>query len=79
MTPPKIPEETLRATFQRRRFAYRDWPESFADAMADPIIRRLIEILARQDVAAIARKKAPRFQMRGLSGKDHAAGERDDD
>lgn len=79
MTPPKIPEETLRATFERRRFAYRNWPESFSDAMADPIIRRLIEILARQDVAAIARKKAPRFQLRGLSGKDRAAGERDDD
>lgn len=75
----EIPRATLEAVYKREQPARRNWPVSFEEGMRDPIISRIVEMLARHQIPAYKRTQAPRYsQRRGLSGKDLAAGERDD-
>lgn len=79
-----LPDDTLRATYAREQPYRIDWPTDYQRGMADPIISRIVEMLARHSVPAYRRQDAPRWgamlgspPARPLSGKDRAAGERD--
>lgn len=84
-----LPDDTLRATYAREQPYRIDWPTDYRRGMADPIISRIVEMLARHSVPAYRRQDSPRWGAlpgstpapaltRLMSGKDRAAGERDD-
>lgn len=70
MTPPKIPDDTLRATYAREQPYRHHWPESYEVGMSDPLISRIVELLARHAVPAWGRRHADRARI-GL-GQGHA-------
>lgn len=58
-----IPDDKLRATFERAR-AYRPhWPATYGEAMADPIIARCIDMLTRYVVPSVHRRAPPPRQF----------------
>lgn len=76
--------QDFRAAFQREKPHHPEWPDTFEDACHDPAILRVLIESAREHVPAFIRKRSPRETeqttvRRFISGKDRAAGERDDD
>lgn len=55
-------DDTLRAAFARERPYRPHWPERFEDAIADPIVARVLDILARH-VPAYGRRHAARARV----------------
>ncbi len=58
-----IPESTLRATYAREQPQRRGWPADYAEGMADPIIARIVDMLARRQVPAFGRARADRARI----------------
>lgn len=61
MTP--IPEDTLRAVYRREQPYRYHWPASYEEGMGDPIISRIVELLARHQVPAFGRRHADRARI----------------
>lgn len=55
------PEATLRATYTREQPYRHHWPKDYETGMADPIIARVVDMLARRQVTAFGRRKADRW------------------
>lgn len=79
-----IPTDTLRAV-HAREWQARRWPESFDAASADPIIARVMDILARH-VPAYSRRDVDRARIGWndphrvtLDNKQRASGEKPED
>lgn len=60
--PTPIPEDTLRATFNRERPYRPHWPEHWEVARRDPLIMTTLDILARH-VPAYGRRRADRARI----------------
>ncbi len=63
MTLPPIPDDVLRNTYKREQPYRHHWPESYEAGMADPIISRIVELLARHAVPAWGRRHADRARV----------------
>lgn len=70
MTLPPIPEATLRATYTREQPHRHDWPQLYEQGMRDPIIARIVDMLARRQVPAFGRRRADRVGVRLKPGPD---------
>lgn len=57
---PTTPEATLRATYTREQPYRHHWPKDYAQGMADPIIARVVDMMARRQVTAFGRRRADR-------------------
>lgn len=55
-----IPTDILRAIYTQEQPHRIDWPKSYAEGMADPIISRVVEMLARVRVPAYRRQDSDR-------------------
>lgn len=62
MTPTPIPADILRAIYQQEQPHRVDWPREYAVGMSDPLISRIVEMLARHRVPAYRRQDADRFR-----------------
>lgn len=62
MTLTPIPTDILRAIYQQEQPHRIDWPREYALGMADPLISRIVEMLARHRVPAYRRQDAERFR-----------------
>lgn len=69
MTLPSIPESTLRATYTREQPHRHDWPQLYEVGMQNPIIARIVDMLARRQVPSFGRRRADRYgvKLRGLA------------
>ena len=73
--PERITLDALRAAYVREAPYHPDWPAAFEGVIANPLTRGVLVALTRS-APAFKRGRADRW--RGLSGKDRAAGERED-
>lgn len=63
---PVTPDATLRSTYAREQPYRHHWPKSYEKGMADPIIARVVDMLARRQVTAFGRRRADRVNASGV-------------
>lgn len=77
----RMSTEALRRAWMRHRGQFKRWPDTFELAVADPVIASILEMYARREVPAFKRSGERGGVLRHpptLTGKDRAAGERDE-
>ena len=72
-------EDALRAAWVRRK--RRAWPDTYEEAMTDPLYSRLVRMEAEHHAIAqrARRGERKRLPFAGLDGKQLASGERNED
>jgi len=60
----QIPDQTLRAVYLRELPQRPTWPRTYEKAIATPIIRALLDTIARAQIPAVDRLKASRSPQR---------------